>query len=134
MEHTDLMLGEGVNRLRSGRLSRHRPDGESIRMPEDRMLWRGNALKRFAHFATINSVLSNADEFTLKSCHVVGLPLQKQSPMTGPDGASELPHSNEGCKTPQGGAHRTQTARGPAVAELKYGSLIELQRHCVTCV
>jgi hypothetical protein len=50
------MTEGGANRLRAGRLSRHRPDGESRRDPDDRMLWKGTTLKRFAHFPTINSV------------------------------------------------------------------------------
>jgi hypothetical protein len=44
------MLGEGANRLRVERLSRHRPVGESQRLPDDRMLWKGTALMPFAHF------------------------------------------------------------------------------------
>jgi hypothetical protein len=74
MERTDLMAGEGANRLRAGRLSRHRPEGECWRVPDYRMLWKGNALIRFAHFTTINSVLSNAAELRLQSRHVVGFP------------------------------------------------------------
>jgi hypothetical protein len=60
MERTDLMVGECANRLRVGRLSCHRPDGETRRVLADRMLWKGTALMRFAPFPTINSVSSNA--------------------------------------------------------------------------
>jgi hypothetical protein len=62
MEPSEMMLLEGAYRIRAGRLSRHRPDGESRRMPDDRMLWKGNTLTRFAPFTTINSVRSNAGE------------------------------------------------------------------------
>jgi hypothetical protein len=50
------MEGEGANRIRAGRLSRHLPDGESRRLPDDRMLCKGNTLMRFAPFPTIISV------------------------------------------------------------------------------
>jgi hypothetical protein len=60
MEPTDLMVGEGAMRLRVGRLSRHRPVGECRQLPGDRILWEGTTLKRFSHFPTINSFLSNA--------------------------------------------------------------------------
>jgi hypothetical protein len=73
MERTELMVG-GANRIRSGRVSRHRPDGESRLVPEYRMLWKGTALISFANFPTINSVLSNAAELRLVSRHVVGFP------------------------------------------------------------
>jgi hypothetical protein len=95
MEQTELMLGEGVNRLRSGRLSRHRPDGEKRRMPEDRMLWKGNVLNRFATFRTINSVHSNAAELRLQSRHVFGVHIENRPSMTRRDGPSEHQHSNE---------------------------------------
>jgi hypothetical protein len=62
MDRTELILGECVNRLRAGRLSRHRPVCESRRVPDDRMLWKWIALMRFARFPTINSFLSNAGE------------------------------------------------------------------------
>jgi hypothetical protein len=62
MERTELILGEGANRFSVGRLSRHRPDGESLRVPDYRMLWKGTALIMLAHFPTINSVFSNAGE------------------------------------------------------------------------
>jgi hypothetical protein len=58
MERTKLMVGEGSNRLRAGRLSRHRPDGESRRVPDNRILWKGTDLMRFATLPTINSVSS----------------------------------------------------------------------------
>jgi hypothetical protein len=59
MERNDLMVWEKANRFRVGRLSRHRPEGESRRVPDDRMLWKCTALVQFALFPTINSVLSN---------------------------------------------------------------------------
>jgi hypothetical protein len=128
------MAGEGANRLRAGRLSRHRPDGESRRVPDDRMLWKGTALKRFTHFPTINSVLSNAAELRLQSHHVVGVPMENRHPMTRRDGASELPHSNEGCDQSQGGTPRTPKARGPAIADFIEGSPTEPKRLDVTGV
>jgi hypothetical protein len=74
---------------------------------------------RFAHFPTINSVLSNAAELTWHSGLVFGVPMENRNPMTRRDGASELPQSNEGCYLPQCGTLRTPPARGPAVAEFK---------------
>jgi hypothetical protein len=62
MERTDLIVGEGANRLSAGRLSSHRPDGECRRLHDDGMLWKGTALMRFANLPTINSVLSNAPD------------------------------------------------------------------------
>jgi hypothetical protein len=62
MERTELMVGEGANRLRARRLSSHRPNGESWLVTDDRILWKWNTLMRFAHFSTIHSVLSNAAE------------------------------------------------------------------------
>jgi hypothetical protein len=56
------MVVEGANRHRAGRYSRHRPDGESRRVPDERMLWKRTALMRSVHFPTINSDLSNATE------------------------------------------------------------------------
>jgi hypothetical protein len=56
------MAGEGANRLRAGRYSRNRPDGETRRVSDDRMLWKGTTLIRCAHFPTIYSVLSNSNE------------------------------------------------------------------------
>jgi hypothetical protein len=50
------MVGEGANRIGAGRFSRHRPDGESRRVPYDPMLWKGTILMRFATFPNINSV------------------------------------------------------------------------------
>jgi hypothetical protein len=55
IERTELMEGEGAIRIRAERLSRHLPDGESRRVPDDRMLWKGNTLMRFAQFPIINS-------------------------------------------------------------------------------
>jgi hypothetical protein len=75
------MLGEGVNRLREGRLSPHQPAGESRRVPDDRIFWKGNALMRFAHFPTFNSVLSNAAELRLHSHHVVRFPMENRPSM-----------------------------------------------------
>jgi hypothetical protein len=66
MEKTDLNVMEGANRLSAGRFSRHRPDGECRRVPDYRMLWKGNTLMLFAYFPTINSVLSNAAELRLQ--------------------------------------------------------------------
>jgi hypothetical protein len=62
MERTELMVGEGANRLRTGRISRHRPDGESRRVPDDRMLWKETTIMRFATFPNINKVFCNAAE------------------------------------------------------------------------
>jgi hypothetical protein len=83
------------------------------------MLWKGNALMRYARFPTINSLLSNASGLRLQSCHVVGLPMEKRSPMTDRDVASEHPNFDEECETPQGGTPRTPPSRGLAVAESK---------------
>jgi uncharacterized protein YyaL (SSP411 family) len=74
MERTELMVWDGANRISSGRLSRHRTDGESRHVPDDRMLCNWNALMLFAIFLTINSVLSHAAELRLASRHVVGVP------------------------------------------------------------
>jgi hypothetical protein len=52
----------GANRLRVGRLSRHRPGGESRRLPDDQMLWMWTALMRFDNISNINLVSSNAAE------------------------------------------------------------------------
>jgi hypothetical protein len=95
MERTELMVEEGANRLRAGRYSCHEPAGESRRVPDDRMLWKGTAVKRCAHFHTINSVLSNAAEPRWQPGHVVGFPMANRTSMTRRDGASELPLSNE---------------------------------------
>jgi hypothetical protein len=76
MDRTELMLGEGTNRLRDGRLSRHRPDGEIWRVPDDRMQWTWNALMRLAPFPTTNSVLSNAGELKRQLRHVVGYSME----------------------------------------------------------
>jgi hypothetical protein len=65
MESSELMVGEGGSRTRAGRISHHRLDGESRRVPDSRMLWMGTALLRFAPYLTINSVSSNAGELRL---------------------------------------------------------------------
>jgi hypothetical protein len=70
------MVGERTYRLRAGRLSRHGPDREIRRLPDNRMLWEWNALRRFANFPTINTVLSNAGELTRQSRHVVVFPME----------------------------------------------------------
>jgi hypothetical protein len=75
MERTELILGEGANRLRALHVSRHRPNDENRRVPDNRMLWEWNALMRFAHLPTINSDLSNAGEHSRQSLHVVGYPM-----------------------------------------------------------
>jgi hypothetical protein len=90
------------------------------------MLWKETALLRFAPFQTINSVSSNAAELRLQSHHVVVFPMENRIQMARRDGASDLPNLNEGCETPQGGTNRTPQARGPAVAEFKYGTPTEL--------
>jgi hypothetical protein len=74
MELTELMLGEETNRLRAGRLSRHLPDGEIRRVPDDRMLWKLSALMRFVPFPTNNSFLSNAGELRRLSRHALCFP------------------------------------------------------------
>jgi hypothetical protein len=61
------------------------------------MLWKGTAQMRFANFPTINLIICNASELRLQSRHVVGVPIKNRPTMTRRDGASELPHSNEGC-------------------------------------
>jgi hypothetical protein len=55
-------------------------------------------------------------------------------PVTGRDGACELPNLNECFEQPQGGLPRTPQPKGPAVAEFKKGSPKELQRRDVTGV
>jgi hypothetical protein len=98
MERIDLMVGKGAVLLRAGRLSRHRPVGESRPLPDDRMLWTGTALMLFADFPTINSVLSNAAELRLQSRHVFGIPMLNRPPMTERDVAPEHPNLNEVCE------------------------------------
>jgi hypothetical protein len=119
MERTELMLGEGVNRLRACRTSRHPPDGEIRRMPDDRMLLMRNTLKLFAPSPTMNSNHSNASDLRLQSRHVLGLPKENKTTMTTGDGASDPLHSNEVCDPPQGGTLRTPPARRPACAKFK---------------
>jgi hypothetical protein len=65
MERTELIVLVGVILHRAGRLSRHRPEGESRGLSNERMLWKENTLMRFAQFRTINSVLCNAAELRL---------------------------------------------------------------------
>jgi hypothetical protein len=50
------------------------------------------------------------------------------------DGASELPHSNDGCHPPQGGTPVSPPARRPAVAEFKDGSPFEIILRGVTSI
>jgi hypothetical protein len=119
MERTELMVWEGANRLRPGRYSRHRPDGESRRVPDYRLLWKETALMRCAHFLTINTFISNAAELRRHSRHVFGVPMDNRNMMTRPDVASELPQPNERCDPPQGATLRTPPARGTAVTEFK---------------
>jgi hypothetical protein len=120
------MVGEGANRLRVGHLSRHRPDGERRRVPDDRILSKWTALIWFAHFPTINSVLSNAAYLRLQSRLVVGGPIENRPPMTERDVANEHPNLNEGCVLPQGDTPRTPPAIGTAVAE----SVMDLHLNC----
>jgi hypothetical protein len=71
---------------------------------------------RFAHFPTINSVLSNAAGLRLQSCQVVGLPMENLPPMTRRDGASVITNLNEGCETPNAGTpHATGQRAGSRV-------------------
>jgi hypothetical protein len=98
------------------------------------MLWKGNALMRFALFPTINSVLSNAAVHRLQSHHVVGVPIVNRSLMARRDGASELPNLNEWCEPPKVCQHRMPQARGLAVAEFKERSPNEIQGRAVTGV
>jgi hypothetical protein len=134
MERNELMEDEGVNRLRAERFSPHRPDCESRRLPDDRMLWKWTALMRFEPFPTLSSVSSNAAELRLQSHHVVGSPMENRNLMTRRGGASKLPYLDEGRGTPQGGTPRMPQASGPAVAEFKYGTPTNLQRRGVTGV
>jgi hypothetical protein len=113
MERTELMVGQGANCIRAGRISRHQQEGKSRSVIDERMLWSRNAVMRFAPIPTINSVLSKAAEPRLQSCHVVGVPMEKRSPMTERDVASEHTNLNEGCEPTQGGTLRTPQARGP---------------------
>jgi hypothetical protein len=53
MERSELMVLGGTTRLRAERLSRHRPDGESRRFSDERMLWKWATLMVFAPFSTI---------------------------------------------------------------------------------
>jgi hypothetical protein len=98
MEQTELMVLEGLFRLRAGRLSRQRPEGESRLLPNDRMLWKRTSLIRFAHFPTINSVFSNAAELRRESRNVVGVPKENRPTVTRRDVASAVPNSNDVCE------------------------------------
>jgi hypothetical protein len=89
---------------------------------------------QFPPFPTINSLLSNVAELRRQSHHVVAISMGNLPAKTRRDGASELPHSNEGCKPTQCGTPFTPQARGPAVAEFKYGSPTELKRRGVTSI
>jgi hypothetical protein len=126
------MVGEGSNRIISGIISRYRLDGGSRRLPDFRILWKGIALIRFAHFPTINSFVSNAAEQILQSRHVVGFPQENRPPLMSRDVLSEHPHSNEGCDPLQGAAPCTPTDRGPAVAEFRDGYRTQLKRRGVS--
>jgi hypothetical protein len=119
MERTDLMVREGSKRLRLGRPSRHRPDGESRQLRDDRMLWKGNALMRFAVYPTINSVLSNVSELRRQSRHVFAVPMGNRPPMTCLDVSSEHTNLNECCENSPGGTPCTPPSRGPEIASLK---------------
>jgi hypothetical protein len=57
-------------------------------MPDGMMLWKWTALMRFASFPTIYSFLSNAGEVRQKSRHVVGVPMDIRTTMTGRDRVS----------------------------------------------
>jgi hypothetical protein len=128
MERTDLIVWEAAKRLRAGRRSRHMPEGEIRRLPDDGMLCNWTALMRFEIFATIISIHSNAAELRMQSRHVAGVPMENGSTMTSREGAINPPHSIEGCDQSQGGTPRTLTARGPAIADFKDGSPTEHQR------
>jgi hypothetical protein len=92
------------------------------------MLWKWNALMRFAHFPTIKSDLSNAAELRRNSRHVFGVPMENQPLMTRCDVASDHPIFNELCEHSPGCTRRTPPAIGNEVEELKDGSPTELQR------
>jgi hypothetical protein len=98
MERTEMIVGDGANCLRVGCLSLHRLLGERRRLPDVRLLWQGTSLLRIAPFPTINPILSNAAELRQQSRHVVGVPMEKPSPMTERDVASEHPNLIEGCE------------------------------------
>jgi hypothetical protein len=103
-------------------------------VPVARMLWKWTAVMRYAPFPTINLVQSNAGKLRRQSHKVVGISMEKPPPMTGRHGASEFPHSNEGCKLTNCGLPRTPPARWPAVAYFKYGSRTDIQRNWVNGV
>jgi hypothetical protein len=134
MEQTELMVMEGANRLRAERLSRQRPDSESRRVTDDRMLWKWTTLMRFAPLSNINSFFSNVADLRRESLNLVGVNMENRPTMTRRDVASSLPNSNEEWESLHGGTPCTPPARGPAVAEIKDGSRAELQRRGVTGV
>jgi hypothetical protein len=103
-------------------------------VPDDRKLWKWTSLKLFTIFPTINSVVSIAGGLRRQQRHVFEFSLENPLPMTIRDVASELPHSNEGCKPTKDGTPRTKPARGLAVTVFKVGSPTELQRHSMTGV
>jgi hypothetical protein len=74
---------------------------------------------RFAPFPKINSDLSNAADLRRQSRDVVGVPMEKRSPMTEREVAAEHPNLDEWCEPPQVGTPRTPLDGGPAVAESK---------------
>jgi hypothetical protein len=83
---------------------------------------------------SINSVLSNAPELRLQSRHVIVFPLENRPTMTSRDGASEVPHTNEGCKPNHCGTPWKPLTRGLEVAGFNYGSPTDIKRRGVTCV
>jgi hypothetical protein len=88
-------------------------------VPDDMVLWKGTALMSFAHFSTINSVISNAAELRWQSRLVFGVPMENRTPMTRRDVASEHPTLNEGCEQHSGCTPRTAPARVPEISEFK---------------
>jgi hypothetical protein len=133
MERTELMVGEGANRLRAVRVSRHRPDGESRRVPDDRMLWKGTTFMRFAHFPTINCDHSNSAVPRLHSRLVVGIPMEKRPTMTERDVAPEHPNLKDGCDPAQGVHFDLHRPEGRS-REVQNGSPSEIQRRCLKVV
>jgi hypothetical protein len=95
-------------------------------VPDERMLWNWTALMPFAHFPTINSVLSNAVELRRNSRHVFGIPMENQPQMTRRDVASEHPILNKLCEHPPGCTPRTAPAIGPKSRSSKS----DLQLNC----
>jgi hypothetical protein len=96
------------------------PQGGTLRTPSAR----GRAVAESKIDLQLNcndalSVPSNAAELRRQSHHVFGVLKENRTLMTRRDGASELPKTNEGCDTPQGGTLRNPPARGPAVTVFK---------------